>query len=75
MIVNKCDLHMRKLYRPNLQREAATRGLLEVSQRVQLRKTSTDSSSGPSGEGCVEQQFRQVFIIEIPLPHPFNDNR
>ena len=56
---------MRKLYRPNLQREAAAKGLLEVSQRVRLRKTPTDSSSGPSGERCLEQQLRKVFIIVI----------
>ena len=56
---------MRKLYRPYLPREAAARGLLEVLQRGKLRKTPTDSSSGPSGEGCREQQLRQVFIIVI----------
>ena len=60
---NKCSLHMRKLYRPYLQREAAARDLLEVSLCRWLRKTLTDSSSGPSGEGCREQQLRQVFII------------
>ena len=29
--VNKCGLRMSKLYRPYLQREAAARGLLEVT--------------------------------------------
>ena len=57
MIVNKCSLLMRKLYRQYLPREAATRGLLEVSWPWRLRKTS---SSSPSGEGCREQQLRQV---------------
>ena len=56
---------MCKLYRPNLPREAAAKGLLEVSQRVRLRKTPTDSSSGPSEEGWWEQQRRKVFIIVI----------
>ena len=60
---NKRGLRMHKLYRPYLQREAAARGLLEVSLCRRLRKTPTDSSSGPSGEGCREQQLRQVFII------------
>ena len=59
------DWPIRKLYRPYLPKEAAARGLMEVSQRGQLRKTPTDSSSGPSGEGCREQQLRQVFIIVI----------
>ena len=62
-IVNKCGLRMRKLYRLYLPREAAARGLLEVSLRRRLRKTPTDSSTSPSGEGCREQQLRQVFII------------
>ena len=43
---------MRKLYRPYHPREAATRGLLEVSLRRRLRKTLTDSSSGPSEMGA-----------------------
>ena len=34
-----------------------------MSQRRRLRKIPTDSSSGPSGEGCREQQLRQVFLI------------
>ena len=46
--------------RPFLPREAAARGLLEVSLRRRLRKIPTDSSSGPSEEGCREQQLRQV---------------
>ena len=58
MIVNKHDVRM--LYWPYLPREAAARGLLEVSRRGQLRKTPTNSSSSPSGEGCREQQLRQV---------------
>ena len=58
MIVNKHDVHM--LYWPYLPREAAARGLLEVLQRGQLRKTTTDSSSSPSGEGCRKQQLRHV---------------
>ena len=52
-IVNKRCLHIRKLYRPYLQREAAARGLLEMSLRRCLRKTLTDSSSGPSEEVCM----------------------
>ena len=42
---------MSKLYRLFFPREAAARGLLEVSLRRQLKKTLTDSSSGPSEEG------------------------
>ena len=61
----KRGLRMRKLYRPYLPREVAARGLLEVSLHRRLRKTPTDSSSGPSEEGCREQQLRQVFIIVI----------
>ena len=57
---------MRKLYRPYLPRDAAARGLLEVSLR---RQTQTDSSSGPSEEGCREQQLRQFFIIVIIKYH------
>ena len=64
-MVNKRGLRMRKVYRPYLQREAAARGLLEVSLRRWLRKTPTDSSSSPSEEGCRELQLRQVFIIVI----------
>ena len=60
---------MRKLYRPYLPREAAARGLLEVSLRRRLRKTLIDSSSGPCEEGCREQQLRQVFIIVIIKYH------
>ena len=56
---------MRKLYRPYLPREAAARGLLEVSLCRRLRKIQTDYSSSHSGEGCREQQLRQVFIIVI----------
>ena len=63
MIVNKHGFHMRKLYRPCFPRKAAARGLLELSLRRWLRKTPTVSSSGPSEEGCREQQLRQVFII------------
>ena len=33
-------------------REAAARGLLEVSLHRWLRKIPSDSSSGPSEEGC-----------------------
>ena len=44
---------MRKLYRPYLPREAAAMGLLEVPLRRWLRKTRTDSSSGPSEGGCM----------------------
>ena len=39
------------VYRPYFPREAAARGLLEVSLCRRLRKTPTDSSSGPSEEG------------------------
>ena len=42
---------MCKLYRPFLPEEAAAGGPLEVSLRRRLRKTLTDSSSGPSEEG------------------------
>ena len=42
---------MRKLYRPYFPRDAAARGLLEVSLRRRLRKTPTDSTSGHSEEG------------------------
>ena len=63
MIVNKRSL------RPYLPREVAAMGLLEVSLHRRLRKTPTDSSSGPSGEGCREQQLRQVFIIVIIKHH------
>ena len=52
-LIDRC-LCMRKLYRSYLPREAAARVLLEVSLRRWLRKTPTDSSSGPSGEGCRE---------------------
>ena len=52
---------MRKLYRPYLPREAAARGLLEVSLRRWLRKTKTDSSSGPSKEGCVGAAAKASF--------------
>ena len=62
MISNKRGLRLRKLYRPYFPREAAARGLLEVSQCGRLRKTL---ASGPSGEGCREQQLRQVFIVII----------
>ena len=44
---------MYKLYRLYLPREAAARGAIEVSLRRLLRKTPTDSSSGPSEEGCM----------------------
>ena len=62
-IVNKRSLRVHKLYRPYLPREAAARGLLEVSLCRLLRKTLTDSSSGPSKEGCREQQLRHVFYL------------
>ena len=39
-----------KLYMPYLPREVAARGLLEVSLR---RWLPTDSSAGPSEEGCM----------------------
>ena len=42
---------MCKLYRPFFPREAAVRGLLEVSLHRRLRKSSTDSSSRPSEQG------------------------
>ena len=61
MIVNKCGLLMRQLYRPYLPREAAARGLSEVSLRRRLRKTLTDSSSGPSGEGCMGAAAKASF--------------
>ena len=56
--LNKRGLPMRKLYRPYLPREAAARGLLEVSLCRWLRKTRTDSSSSPSEGGCREQQLK-----------------
>ena len=52
---------MRKLYRPYLPREAAARGLLEVSLRWRLRKTPSDSSSGPSEEGCTGAAAKASF--------------
>ena len=58
-LVLKRDLHMRKLIQAIPLRKAAARCLLEVLQCGLLRKTPTDSSSSPSGEGCREQQ-RQV---------------
>ena len=42
MVVNKCGLRMHKLYRPYLPREAAARGLLEVSLRRWLIKENSD---------------------------------
>ena len=56
---------MRKLYRPFLPREAAARGLSEVSLRRQLRKTLTNSSSGPSEEGPLGAAAKASFIIVI----------
>ena len=64
---------MRKLYRPYLPREAAARGLLEVSLRRWLRKSLTDSMSGPSDEGCIGAAAKASF--RIPLTHPFNEIR
>ena len=58
MIVNKHGFRKRKLYRPYLPREAATRGLLEVSLCRRLRKTLTVSSSGLSEEGCIIIKYR-----------------
>ena len=52
---------MRKLCRPYLPREAAARGLLEVSLRRWLRKIPTDSSSGPSEEGCMGAAAKASF--------------
>ena len=61
--------------KPFLPREAAARGLLEVSLHRWLRQTLTDSSSGPK-KALWEQQLKQVFIqyCLIPLTHPFNEN-
>ena len=61
---------MRKLYRPFLLREAAVRGLFEVSLRWQLRKTLTDSSSRPSEEGPLGAAAKTSFhnhYYKIPL--------
>ena len=51
---------MRKLYRPYYPREAAARGLLEVSLRWWLRKTLAPVLPK---KAVWEQQRRQVFII------------
>ena len=61
MIVNKYGLRMRKLYGPYFPREAAARGLLEMSIRRWLRKIPTDSSSGPSEEGCMGAAAKASF--------------
>ena len=42
-------------------REAAARGLLEVSLRRRLRKTPTDSSSHPSEEGPLGAAAKESF--------------
>ena len=61
MIVNKHGLRMRKLYRPYIPREAAARGQLEVSLRMRLRNTQTDSSSGPAEEGPLGATVKASF--------------
>ena len=72
-IVNKRGLRMRKLYRPFLTREAAARGVLEVSLCRRLRKTPTDSSSCPSEEGPLGAAAKVSFHSLILTP--FNENR
>ena len=60
-IVNKCGLRMCKLYRPYLPRDAAARGLLEVSLSRRLRKPPTDSTSGHSEEGPLGAAVKASF--------------
>ena len=56
---------MRKLYRPFHPREAAARGMLEVSLCRWLRKTL----------GAAAKASFHNHNFYIPLTHPFNDNR
>ena len=59
-IVNKRSV-CSKLYRPYLPREASASCLFEVSLRRWLRKTPTDSSSGPSEESCMGAAAKASF--------------
>ena len=61
MIVNKHGLCMHKLYRPYLPREAAAKGLLEVSLCRRLRKTPTVSSSGSSKGAAAKASFHNRY--------------
>ena len=45
----------------NVPRKAAARSLLEMSLLSWLRKIPTDSSSGPSGEGCMGAAAKASF--------------
>ena len=56
---------MSKLYRLFLPKEAAARGLLEVSLCRRLRKTPTDSSSGSTEEGPLGAAAQASFIIVL----------